>query len=73
MKEKKMMSDEIEDCIKNAFCEMIQDYVNEIMRLKSVSYAEALQIALSFYSQGIAPKSDEFYNNIGCIKTLWEY
>ena len=62
-----------------AFVESLQlgldDSINkmtkDIMSLKSVSMGEAHIIATRFLLNGITPKSNEFYEKLDKIKTLW--
>ena len=51
----------------------LNEMITDIMKIKSVSFYGALQIALMFYvGMDIKPKSDEFYKECDNIKTLWE-
>lgn len=65
-------TDNIIESIQNAFIEIIDEMVFDVMKLKSFSQGEAMVIVLNCLSKGIAPKSDEFYEYVNNYKTLWE-
>lgn len=85
MAEEYLTDKEKEELIKNnpkvrifieTFEETINDTLNEltqdIMSIKSLSYAEANHIAKGCLLRCIKPKSDEFYKVIDKVKTAWE-